>query len=246
VQANYDYNTAQFQFISVDANKSDFGLQAEGSGTGGHIKIARGVNAGSAAISGDRIVATVTLHAIATGTAAVTPAAGSAVVSSATNKDILTAKTGGSYTLTGGAAGGTTTPAPTPTPASVSITGSKTPIPVKSTIQIASPALSSTNGTTYQVDGKTATSTIDTTQLADGNHTITATSGDQTVKQSISVENHGTPSSPFSAVLAAAKPAAPYAGLTVLVLLLGWVGYVIFRHSQAPAMGGTSSDDTNS
>jgi hypothetical protein len=262
VQANFDYDTTQWDFVSIGADKSAFGLQAQASGAGGHILIARGVNGGSAALTGSHNVATVTLRAKGTGSAAVTVAAGSAVVSSDTNANILTTKTGGTYTLSGSGSptptpvsgGGSTptpnpTPAPTPAPVPVSVTGSKTPVPVKGTITVETPALPDNGNTTVAVDGKTQdTPVIDTTQLTDGNHTVTATSTNSdgtksSTSQKITVENKSQPTS-FAAVLSAAKPALPFAAAAAALLIIGIVGTAFYRHAQGPTVHGGSDGGT--
>ncbi len=238
VQANYDYSTSDFQYVSISAANSDFAVEAQTSGDNGQIRIARGVTGGSAPLTGDHIVATVTLKAVTSGTAALTAASGSAIVSSDTNSNILSSQTGGSYTLTGGTGSSTsTTPAPTPKPSSptpVSITGGSEPIPVSDTIQLSSPSLSSSAATTYTLDGQSVSGdTVDTSDLSDGDHTITATqtvNGKTTeVKQTISVHNKSAGSNPFTVVLGAAKPALPYIVVVVIVILLATAGFVFIR-----------------
>jgi hypothetical protein len=249
VQADYDYPTSQFQFVSVSGTKSDFAVEAQTLGTNGQIRIARGVSGGSAGITGDHIVATVTLKVIGTGTGALTPATSAAVVTADSNTNILSNQTGGSYTLTAGSGGTGSTPLPTPVPTPapsapvpVSITGSDDPIPVSDTIELSSPSLSAGDDTTFAVDGKEVSgNTVDTTQLSDGNHTVTATqTGDggdggdgAQVKQEIAVHNQPTAPGPFSGVLAAAKPALPFVGLTLLIGLLGWAGFSFIRRSRS-------------
>jgi hypothetical protein len=99
VQADYSYSTSQYQFVSISGSSSAFGLQAQSSGDNGHIVIVRGITPGSTPLSGAQDVATVTLKAIGSGTAAVTAAGGSALVRSSGNTNILTQITGSSFQI---------------------------------------------------------------------------------------------------------------------------------------------------
>jgi hypothetical protein len=234
VQADYNYSTTQFELVSIDSSTSDFGLQAVSTGANGQIRIARGTNPGSPPISGDKLVATVTLKALIAGSASVTPVASSAVVRASDAVNILTTKTGGTYTLVsaGMGSGGTPTPTPTPTatPAPVSVVGSKKAIPVKKTVKLTAPALPGTQ-VSYAVDGNAVDGgTIDTTKLEDGTHTITATTEDSTGKKASVSQKVAVTNKPVdTGVLAAARQAAPYLAGLVVLLLVGIGGATYYR-----------------
>ena len=90
VQANVTYPTTLFDFVSIDSSTSAFGVEAQSTGANGQITIARGVSGGSPALSGDKLVARVTLRSKTTGGAGnVTFLTGTALVSSTTNQNLL-------------------------------------------------------------------------------------------------------------------------------------------------------------
>src|SRR5262249_41924482 len=90
VQANLTYDPAKLQFVSISSAGTAFPLVAQSTGGSGTVQIARAITGGSAPVSGDQLVATVTFKAIVGGTtAAVSFGSGSAVVSSTDNTNIL-------------------------------------------------------------------------------------------------------------------------------------------------------------
>lgn len=116
VQADLNYDQAQLQFVSIDANGSAFGVTAPSNGGNGKVSIARG-NIGE--VTGDVLVATVSFKAVAAaGTNEVTFADSSQVVRSTDNINVLTGTVGGKFTLK--AAGGGTQPGPVPKPSTAS------------------------------------------------------------------------------------------------------------------------------
>lgn len=97
VQANLSYTSSLLQFVSIGSS-SAFGIVAQNSGGGGSVKIARGA---LPSVSGTQLVASVTFKALSSsGTASISFASGSAVVSASGSSNILGSKSGGSYTLT--------------------------------------------------------------------------------------------------------------------------------------------------
>jgi chitodextrinase len=105
VQANIEYASTQLELVGIKYDNSAFGLQAEETKTPGLIKLGRGINAGTAPVAGNKLVATLSFKGlVATGTATVSFASGSAIVSANTNANILATTKNGNYTLTAAAA----------------------------------------------------------------------------------------------------------------------------------------------
>ena len=97
VQANLTYPADKLNFLGIGTGGSAFGITAEGSGGGGSIKIGRG---SVSAQSGDLLIATVTFSAIpSSGSATVSFAGGSSVVSSSTNANIVGGKSGATFSF---------------------------------------------------------------------------------------------------------------------------------------------------
>ncbi len=97
VQAVVTYPADKFDFQSIDAAGSAFEIQAESTGAGGKITIARGQQG---PVVGKHLVAKINLVAKAdSGQAALDFADSSALVTSTDNKNILSQKTGGNYTF---------------------------------------------------------------------------------------------------------------------------------------------------
>jgi hypothetical protein len=96
VQANFTYPTSRLQFVSISADGSAFPVQAENSGTGGQVKIARGT---TTPVSGDQLLAKVTFKVTASGSAPLAFNTGTALASSTTHGNVLGATTGATYTL---------------------------------------------------------------------------------------------------------------------------------------------------
>jgi hypothetical protein len=132
VQADLTYPTAKLQFVSTSLSGTAFGVTASNSGGGGNVSIALGT---ITAVSGDKLIATVTFKALASGTASVTFKNSSAVLSSTTNTNVAQAFNGGTYTIPTA----TTPPPPTPSPTPPSPSPSPTPSPTPSTTKSTTP-----------------------------------------------------------------------------------------------------------
>lgn len=119
VQANLSYDASKLDFLGIGAGGSVFGIQAEGSGGGGSVRIGRGT---IGSVSGDVLVATVTFRArVSSGSATVSFAGGSEMDNS--GNPIEAGTSGGTYTFSSVAAqsesvqsgGGGSTTSTTPT-----------------------------------------------------------------------------------------------------------------------------------
>ncbi len=98
IQANLTYPADKLDFVGVNAAASPFNIQAESTGGGGVVRIARGVI--GAGLTGDRLVATVTFRVKQnSGTAAISFAGDSAVVSGSSNSNVLSGTTGSNITM---------------------------------------------------------------------------------------------------------------------------------------------------
>ena len=96
VQANLSYPANLLDFVSINSS-SAWGVVAQNSGGSGSVQIARGA---LPAVSGDQLVASVRFRAKTdSGTASITFASESAVVSASSNKDVKSGERGGNYTL---------------------------------------------------------------------------------------------------------------------------------------------------
>ena len=127
VQANLTYDPAKLEYQNIDASGSVFGLVPQSTTSSGSLQLVRSRNAGEAPVTGDNLFATVNFKALAgSGSAAVTVAAGSVVIRSTDNQNILVSSAGATYTLTSPVVP-TPTPAATPTPTPVH---TPTPTPV--------------------------------------------------------------------------------------------------------------------
>jgi chitodextrinase len=109
VLASLSYDKTKLQFVSIDTSATAFGVEAESSGGNGTVTLARGVS-GGASVTGTKVVGAVTFKAIATGGAAVTvngicantTATGCSAVSDNNGVQMLTAVSGGTYTINDG------------------------------------------------------------------------------------------------------------------------------------------------
>jgi hypothetical protein len=134
-----NYPASLLDYVSI-SNSSAFNIVATSTGGGGTVSIDRGANP---SVTGNQLIATVTFHAKATGTANLTfdtSSSGSKVVSANDNQNYLTSATGGSYTISAPVSPPPPPPSPTPSP-SPSPTPSPSPSP-------SSPKKSSGSGTT--------------------------------------------------------------------------------------------------
>lgn len=96
VQANLSYPASLLDFVSISGAGSAFEIQAESSGGNGQIRIGRGT---VQPVSGDALVATITLKGKASGTATVSFNGDSAVVRSSDSANILSSTQSGTYTV---------------------------------------------------------------------------------------------------------------------------------------------------
>ncbi len=97
VQANINYPTDKFTFVSADYSASAFSVEAQNTSDNGLIKIARGA---TTPISGNQIVGVITFTLSGTGRAALSFASGTALVSSSTNQNLVTSlPAGASYRI---------------------------------------------------------------------------------------------------------------------------------------------------
>jgi len=129
VQANLSYPASQLQFLSTSSS-SAFSVVAQNTGGSGSVQIGRGA---LPSVTGNQLVATVQFKAlVGSGTAAVSFAGGSQVVSANSNANIMTVSPGGSYGLTTPAPSPTPSPSPAPTTSKSSSTTKATPAPAPS------------------------------------------------------------------------------------------------------------------
>jgi chitodextrinase len=99
VEADIRFDANKLQYVGVDETGSAFGLVAATAVSTGSVNIARGVNGGTAAVSGDQLVTTVTFKALAAGSVPVTFAATSVVVRSSDSTNVLAATLPTTFTL---------------------------------------------------------------------------------------------------------------------------------------------------
>jgi hypothetical protein len=233
IQANLSYNTSLLTLTSISLNGTAFGLTAQNVGANGVINLGLGVSAGSPAISGDQLVATLNFSTTTTGgTASVPFTSGTALVSSTTNTNLIT-----SLSMTGGGSFTTDTAPPT---VSVTAPTSGASISAPGTVSItasASDAASSVSKVELYIDGalKTTLTTSpysyswNTSGVSLGAHTIQAKAYD-------SFNNVGTSTSVSVTLADKTAPTtsitAPSAGSTVR-------GTVTVNANAADNTGGT-------
>jgi hypothetical protein len=112
VQANLNY-TNNLTFKSINAQSSAFNVQAENSGGGGSVKIARGT---ATPVTGTKLVAIVNFTASSGGNAVITFASGTAVVRASDNTALaLDNMTGASYSISTSSNPNPPPPPPPPT-----------------------------------------------------------------------------------------------------------------------------------
>lgn len=100
VQANLTYNAGKLQFVKVSNTGSAFQIDAESTGGGGQVRLARALGGGQPTLTGDYLVTTVYFKVLWADTVTgISFAAGSAVVRSTDNSDILGPTSGGTYSL---------------------------------------------------------------------------------------------------------------------------------------------------
>ncbi len=98
-QANLAFDATKLQYVSVSDTGTSFPLVASNQAGTGTLEIARATNGGTAPISGDALVTTVTFKALTSGPATVSLATGSVLISSSDNTNILSVKTNANLTL---------------------------------------------------------------------------------------------------------------------------------------------------
>mgnify|MGYP000052315398 CR=1 FL=1 len=97
VQANLSYDAAKLDFVSIDTTTSAFNLEFENTGGSGSVRIGR---ASTTNRTGNQLIAKVTFSAKSVvGATTISFAAGTAIVRSTDNTDILGSSTGGTYTV---------------------------------------------------------------------------------------------------------------------------------------------------
>jgi hypothetical protein len=99
VQANFSYPTDKLTFVSADGSGSAFTTEAQSVGGNGTVTLARGI---IGSLTGDQLIAKVTFKVNIAGTATLSFANGTALISSTTNTNIissLAADGTGVYTL---------------------------------------------------------------------------------------------------------------------------------------------------
>jgi hypothetical protein len=187
VQANFSYPANLVDFVSIDSTGSAFGVQAQATGGNGSVAIARG---STTPLTGDKLVSKVNFKTKATSAnAAMSFVGGTALVSSSTNKNLLSSLSvtaGGSYTIDA-------------TKPTVTLTA-----PVAgSTVSGASVVLSANAsdnlgvaGVQFKIDGKNVgvedtaapySVAWNSKYIVDGSHTITATARDRAGNSTTSV-----------------------------------------------------------
>ncbi len=116
VQAYIGYDAAQLQYTGLTEGGTFTNIAATDTATAGRVRIARSVQPGSAGITGDNPVVTLSFKVLATsGTAALTiDKTQSFVVSSTTNTNILSTVAGSTYTVTSVPGAGSATFSMTP------------------------------------------------------------------------------------------------------------------------------------
>jgi chitodextrinase len=98
VQANLTYPANSLTLTSISTTNSAFPLEAQSSGSGGSITMARAINGGTSPVTGKQLVATLNFTStMATGTATVDFTTGSAVVSSVDNTALILTTQSGTY-----------------------------------------------------------------------------------------------------------------------------------------------------
>ncbi len=116
VQADLTYDQTKLQFVSVDMSTSAFDLNVPNSNGNGSVKISAAKSGSS--LSGDQIVGKVTFKAlVGSGSTSINFANSSAIVGESPIQDVWDHNpSGGTYSLTGDAPAGGTTPDPTTPP----------------------------------------------------------------------------------------------------------------------------------
>jgi hypothetical protein len=98
-QVNLSYPVDKLNFVNINTANSSFGVEAQGSGGNGVVNIARG---STSSLTGKQLIATVNFTPLATkgkSSVVVSFTSGTALLSSATNQNILAATYSGSYSL---------------------------------------------------------------------------------------------------------------------------------------------------
>ena len=98
VQANLTYPANSLTLTSISTTGTSFPLEAQSSGSGGTITMARAINGGTSPVTGKQLVATLNFtSSMTTGSATVDFTTGSAVVSSVDNTALVLTTQSGTY-----------------------------------------------------------------------------------------------------------------------------------------------------
>lgn len=264
VQANISYDPDQLEYVGVLDTGSDFGLSAMTKVQSSSIELTRAVVGGQPAVTGNRLVAKVAFRTIGEGESTIDFVGGSAVAANGFDnlKDALSATVTVSATATPTPvpAGSTPvptpvpTPKPTPAPVPVPVVGSTRPVPVSGPVNLTSPSFNDDAEVTFEIDGEPVDSeVVDTSELGNGTHTVTATTTDESgketkVEQEIEVSNNATL---WDNVVAGLKTNGPAVGFGLLALVGGIFALVVGRKvlaTRGPNMGEirTNTSMTNS
>ncbi len=97
VQADLNYDSTKLQFLSIDSTTSAFDLSGTGTGSNGHVVIARAKSGTS--LTGDQLVANVSFKLIDTGNSPISFASSSRVVRTSDTVNILTVTTPATFVI---------------------------------------------------------------------------------------------------------------------------------------------------
>lgn len=111
VQANLKFDPSKLQYIGADSANADFPLNAVTSTGNGTVKLTRALNGGDPAVSGDKLVTTVTFKLLAASGSTPLDFDDGSIISTTDGQNALVSTSGSTVTVTGGT---TTTPTPTP------------------------------------------------------------------------------------------------------------------------------------
>jgi chitodextrinase len=226
IQANVSYPADKLEVVSLSYTGSVFTVKAEETRSAGLVRFARATAGGLPASTGDKLFATILFKAkLASGSAAVSFAAGSSVIRSTDHANVLTGTTGGTYTLT----------APDTAKPTVSVTQPVNGASVSGTaVTVSGTATDNIGvvGVQFKLDGanlgaEDATApysiTWNTTLTPNGSHTLTAVARDAAGNKSTStvvnvvVSNPVPDTTPPSVSLTAPANGSTVSGAAVTV-----------------------------
>src|SRR3972149_1639542 len=176
VQANFSYDVTKFDFVSVDNTTSAVGVEAENTGGNGSVSLARGVASVNGQppvpVIGLKLVTKVTFRAKQSpGASSMSFTAGSAIVRSSDNANILDATVGATYTVVN-------------LPPTVNLTSPTANALVKGTVSVSATATDDTSVARVEFLVDNIPQSTDTTSpysfswnsanFTDGSHTVSA------------------------------------------------------------------------